>query len=276
MGLRAATAAALLLAFAAGGAKAQAAALPLAVDVEWASRPSETDFAAAYPKRAQRKKPAGHIVLTCRIDEAGLLQGCKALTEAPGGFGLGEAALKLAPRFRAKPLAADGTPVAGRVVDIPIVFMVQGKPTPPTAHQPGRPSVLVTAGTEGPGDPLACPSKDDAKRMCQSHGFAWEAGPTVRTAGATLRKAGRREGVSFMECARADDGRLTACTITGDTPARSKSVMLELAEQFRAPVAAADGTPLSAGRILTTWEWAAMMRAVDIAEDLPATEPARP
>lgn len=268
--------AALSLALIAGSAAAQDAPQPLVTAPLWAAKPSETDFEAAYPKRLKRNKVSASVVVTCRIDAAGALQGCKVMTEAPGGKGLGEAALKLIPHFRAKPLDGEGQAVAGRVVDLPIAFQAIGSPQPPTAHQPGRPSTLVTPGTSGPGSDLACPSKDDAKRMCRSHAFAWESGPTVRDSGTVLRRAGRREGVSFMECARGDDGRLTACTVTSDTPAKSKSVMLELAGRFVAPQKAADGTPLASGRILTTWEWAALMKAVQVAEDMPATEPARP
>lgn len=129
------------------------------------------------------------------------------------------------------------------------------------AHQPGQPSVLITVG--GGGDTtLDCPSPTDPDRKCSTHAFAWESAPTVEDSAEILKRAGRRDGVSLMECGAGEGGALVQCTITGDTPEDTRAVMTQLAGEFRAPATAVDGTPLAQGRILLSWDWEKIMRGV--------------
>src|SRR5262249_18076189 len=64
----------------------------------------------------------GRVVLSCRVDDEGGLVDCATDEESPAGEGFADAALKMAPIFRMKPLTIDGRPVAGGSVQIPIVF----------------------------------------------------------------------------------------------------------------------------------------------------------
>ncbi|USQ94233.1 energy transducer TonB [Caulobacter sp. RL271] len=90
----------------------------------WARRPSTEDFQRNYPDRAQRMEISGRAVLSCMLDERGLLTNCAVVEETPAGYGFGEAALRLSRLFRAKPRTLDGQTVGGTTVPVTLSFQV--------------------------------------------------------------------------------------------------------------------------------------------------------
>ena len=52
----------------------------------------------------------------------GRLNQCVVLSEAPAGWGFGQAAVATAHNFWMKPMTRDGQPVSGSKINIPIVF----------------------------------------------------------------------------------------------------------------------------------------------------------
>ncbi|PVM86853.1 hypothetical protein DDF62_17520 [Caulobacter radicis] len=84
----------------------------------WARTPSVNDMHNYYPVRAGTK--GGKAVLECRVDAAGAVSGCTVTSEAPTDADLGAAALKLSRLFRMKPKDAEGKPVDGRWLTLPI------------------------------------------------------------------------------------------------------------------------------------------------------------
>lgn len=111
-----------------GGACAAWAAQPAAVAPRfvtapvWTQRPTGEDVASAYPKAMRTSGVEGRAAMVCRIDDDGRLQDCAVAVEEPLKAGFGPATLKLAKRFRMKPLDGAGEPVSGAQIRIPVMF----------------------------------------------------------------------------------------------------------------------------------------------------------
>jgi hypothetical protein len=88
---------------AAGAAIAASAAVTPAsaqADRAWVEAPTVADIAAAYPARAKSGAVSGQVELTCEMARDGHPRDCAALTEKPGGYGFGAAAVKLATHLK--------------------------------------------------------------------------------------------------------------------------------------------------------------------------------
>jgi protein TonB len=75
-----------------------------------------------YPSRAQSVSKAGRVVLKCRVNANGTVSSCDVVSEDPADFSFGDAAVKLSKLFKMRPQLADGRPVEGAEVSIPIRF----------------------------------------------------------------------------------------------------------------------------------------------------------
>ena len=110
----------------------QAAETPLAATPsvvagpDWQRRPGGDDVLRYYPEAAQRRNLSGRATISCRVAAAGLLENCTVVEESPIGEGFGDAALRMAPLFKMRPMNKDGVPVDGGTVKIPIRFQLPG------------------------------------------------------------------------------------------------------------------------------------------------------
>lgn len=90
---------------------------------EWASLPTPEEMVAGFPAAANA---AGllkaRVVLNCAVGEDGRLTGCGVQSEEPKDYGFGGATLALASRFRLKIWSAEGLPVVGGRVNVPIRY----------------------------------------------------------------------------------------------------------------------------------------------------------
>jgi len=123
----------LILALAAAVAPAPGGRTPAAPTIvtmpDWASKPSGEDLAEYYPKAAAASRTPGVATISCAIDAEGALVNCTVAAETPPDQGFGAAALKMAPKFKMRPMTRDGKPVAGGTVRIPINFALPKQPT---------------------------------------------------------------------------------------------------------------------------------------------------
>jgi TonB family protein len=93
----------------------------VAPDPVWLGLPSAAEFQATFPKTENGVNRV-RVVLLCDVAAGGALSGCTVANEEPAAQGYGIAALALAPRIRVGLLAADGTPLVGAKVRVPIRY----------------------------------------------------------------------------------------------------------------------------------------------------------
>lgn len=106
------------------------APMPIITRPNWAARPSGEDLARLYPAAAKAAGLPGRATLQCAVTAAGTLTRCSVASEAPEGAGFGAATLALADRFRMTPQTADGRPVDGGVVRVPVLWRLAEEPGP--------------------------------------------------------------------------------------------------------------------------------------------------
>jgi protein TonB len=93
---------------------------------DWIHRPDGSDFVRYYPPQAMERGTEGHATIECTVTESGSLTGCSVASETPSGAGFGSASLRIASKFRMRPQTADGAPVGGARVTIPITWKLAG------------------------------------------------------------------------------------------------------------------------------------------------------
>jgi hypothetical protein len=71
-----------------------------------------------YPERAQRLHVPGSADIACVVSADQRLRACKVVAEAPRGMGFGEGALALFSNYSVDPVAEDGSPTAGRPINL--------------------------------------------------------------------------------------------------------------------------------------------------------------
>lgn len=100
---------------------------PIIGKPSWASLPSGPEAQAAF----QSLKQPGTIraMLSCTVQPAGALGGCKVESETPAGSGAGAAGLTLAPRFKVSTWTTEGLPTIGGTIRVPLRY--DGDPPAP-------------------------------------------------------------------------------------------------------------------------------------------------
>lgn len=95
---------------------------------DWARRPTGDEVGRYYPEAAWREGVEGAATLSCRVEVTGSLKACAVVSETPAGAGFGDAALRLAPHFKMRPMTVNGQPVDGGSVRIPLAFRLPAEP----------------------------------------------------------------------------------------------------------------------------------------------------
>jgi len=93
---------------------------------EWVSLPTAAQFQGAFPEAAAKAGVLkARAAMSCKVGPDGGLSACAAASEDPAGYGFGDQTLTLAPLFRVKLWGADGRPVVGGTVRVPIRYDLQ-------------------------------------------------------------------------------------------------------------------------------------------------------
>lgn len=86
------------------------------VPPHWTREPSPDDFVHTFPALATKSGiRKGTATITCHVTVRGVLQACAVASETPAGYGFGDAALKIAKRFKFQPPLKDGHPIEGTI-----------------------------------------------------------------------------------------------------------------------------------------------------------------
>jgi TonB family protein len=95
----------------------------------WLKLPNPEQFAAAFPKAASEKGIlTARVTLDCVVAADGGLSACKPVSEDPTGYGLGQATLPLTADFKLNIWSADGAPVVGGQIRVPIRYAMTQAP----------------------------------------------------------------------------------------------------------------------------------------------------
>lgn len=86
----------------------------------WAAIPSGEQLRAAVADLEAAE--TARVMLGCVVQPGGALSDCSVVSEEPAGVGVGAAALSLVPSFRLSTWTAEGLPVVGGTVRIPLRF----------------------------------------------------------------------------------------------------------------------------------------------------------
>jgi hypothetical protein len=166
----------------------------------------------------------GSATIRCRVTVAGSVGECTLVKEAPEGSGIGKAALNMAPKFLFNPPMREGKPVE-TMIDVVVPWaLAEGEST---GTHVARGDTSVGAHTN------------------YSH-VLWTAAPSYNdlvAATPAKAKAANVAGTAILQCAFADGGKLSGCSIASEQPAGYgfADAALSLANRFQAPAKAADG-----------------------------------
>jgi TonB family protein len=147
-----------------------------------------------YPPAALAEAASGVAVLECTVTRKGTLDACKALRESPEGMHFGDAAVKLASKFRMKTTTRSGASAVGRVVRMPIEFNFAWAMFEPINPRPSF-DVLVSPKW------AKRPSAEDLGRWFPRQALS-----------------SNTEGLAILECEVQPDGRLTPCSVMKEAP----------------------------------------------------------
>jgi TonB family protein len=107
--------------------------------------PTAKDFQPLIAKAAGDKSVSkAEVLLDCKVGDKGAMTGCKAASESPAGLGVGDLAVKMAPKFIASLWGANGRPTLGANVKIPLEVAIRDDQNiaATTVIEMGRPNAL--------------------------------------------------------------------------------------------------------------------------------------
>jgi TonB family protein len=188
----------ILTMLAADAAPAAAAASAPITDPQWEQpRFSAADLQREYPPAALAQGVSGAAALECTVTAAGALDPCKVLAEKPEGMQFGQAAIKVAGRFRMKTVTRSGASAVGRVVRLPIEFSFTWSAQTPDP----RPGFKVSA------TPKWIHRLDEG---------------AVSRAYPDSAKKRFIDGQAVLHCQVSADGHLAGCAVASEDPPREE------------------------------------------------------
>lgn len=84
--------------------------------------PTREDLVQVFPAKASAEKRDGQAKMACRVMQDGSLSACRIVSEAPPGYGFGQAAIALSKMLRGKPATLNGQPIGGAEIRFALAF----------------------------------------------------------------------------------------------------------------------------------------------------------
>lgn len=88
----------------------------------WIVMPGTAELMPFNPPRARKERVNGNILLSCHVLRSTHVSGCRVISEAPPGYGFGDAALAASAIFRFNPPTRDGVVMEDAWTEIPVAF----------------------------------------------------------------------------------------------------------------------------------------------------------
>lgn len=192
-----------------------AAAAAVVVDPgssDWVRTPDPSAWDSYYPVAARLASVSGAASVRCSMSREGSLAACAVLTEAPAGWGFGDAALGLSAWYRLGGSSRERLAESGADLEIPMSFQFGAEPNRVAAAQPRR-----------------------IKGIDRQH---WANVPSltemIRAHPKEALSAGAG-GSGVIDCIIGADGRLNPCSLVSEQPARTGfgAAALRLAAKFQ-------------------------------------------
>ena len=243
-----------------GGAGAQTLHPLPSMGLPWKAKPNGNDIARYYPDRAARAGQAGWTVIECQTEATGAMKSCQVLGEAPAGADFGAAGLALSRLFKLDADKMAPEVLAGGVVTIPIMLVMNGGPTMLRNDLAGGPSVLLTPSPKGA---TPCPTAAAPNQTCLSHRFIWAEAPTIVETASFVRAAAASPVTTTVICPIGGDMKLAGCMQAGTADPSQVVAMNGLLPLFKSPSEAQDKAPAKDGFILIQFDWPALKHAVE-------------
>ena len=187
----------------------------------WASAANFDDLARVYPAKGGGAE--GYAAAHCQVDrtgrDAGELEHCQIIKEAPKAQGFGRAALSLMPKFRVLPATLARAPHGAPLwVDVPVRFSPPDEAAERTVKAP-----IWLLNVDPDAAPRVFPPEAAAKGLTTGRGVA--------------------------RCKVADDGNVTACVPEAGDPdgLGFSEAAAKLATAMRMNLWSADGAPVEGG-----------------------------
>jgi hypothetical protein len=110
-------------------------------DPIWLNRVDPNSAAKLFPAAAATAGiKTGLATVLCVVKHDGGLTDCAVVSEQPAGLGFGDAALQIAGVMKMNPWTAQGDPVDGARIRLPVRLELPGNaPAPPTQSAPAKP-----------------------------------------------------------------------------------------------------------------------------------------
>jgi TonB family protein len=196
---------------------------------EWLRRPSPEALLKRFPAKALAAGRTGMSTLECNVLEDGTLQACHVISETPGDYGFGEAALNLAADYAMAP------PRYQNPLGILVRILIRWDP-------PNRPpsTLPVWPGLIKHPVWLSRPSGADIGRYYPPN--ALERGVTGR---------------STVDCDVLFDGTLTDCVVAAESPvdAGFGRASLRFIGRFRMAPQDPDGSRVEGANVHVSFDW---------------------
>lgn len=92
---------------------------------KWAVLPTGDTMLAGYPPKAlDAGVKSARVVMGCTAGAGGKLEACQITSEEPAGLGFAAAGMELSRSFRVEPWTADGLPIVGGRIRVPIRYQL--------------------------------------------------------------------------------------------------------------------------------------------------------
>jgi hypothetical protein len=225
--------------------------------------PTSDELVRVYKKLKIKGQPLGWALLQCHVDEAGVLDQCHAILEAPENGVASKVALGLAAFMRITPAMENGRPTDGGFIFIPLGIGAQPVGGLATSYAAGSPSfaALPTSDPEPSTLKIPCPTVENSEAVCPARGIYWSNTLGMEETAPTILGAQQPVGFSAVSCQFTAEQRLEDCRIKGEEGPLVVAAIHKILPTLKSPKWRFDDKPIEPTRVTIVYDWAKLTKA---------------